>query len=108
MSARRRIAAVTGTRADYGHLKWLLHDLHAHPGIELQVVAAAAHLSPHHGSTLGEIKADGLPVAAEVDMLLAGDSPVAVAKSMGLGLMGFADSFARLRPDLLVLLGDRY
>lgn len=107
MSARR-IAVVSGTRADYGHLKWLMHDLAAMPGVELQVVAAAAHLSSHHGMTVHELEADGLAIAARVEMLLAGDSPVAVAKSMGLGVMGFAEAFERLRPDLLVLLGDRY
>lgn len=105
---RRRIAVVTGTRADYGHMKWMLSDLAANPAVNLMVVAAAAHLSPHHGDTLREIEADGLLVAARVDMLLAGDSPIAVAKSMGLGVIGFAEAFATLKPDLVVLLGDRY
>lgn len=105
---RRRICVVTGTRAEYGHMKWLLQELHTDPAVELQVVAAAAHLSSHHGHTIDEIMADGLTVAARVEMLLAGDSPVAMAKSMGLGVIGFADAFTALRPDLLVLIGDRY
>lgn len=105
---RRRICVVTGTRAEYGHMKWLLRDLNADPAIELQVVAAAAHLSGHHGHTIDEIIADGLPVAAQVDMLLAGDSPVAMAKSLGLGVIGFTDALARLTPDVVLLAGDRY
>lgn len=108
MTDRRKIAVVTGTRADYGHLKWLLQDLAGDPGVELQLVVTGSHLSASHGMTVQEIEADGLRPVALVDMLLAGDSPVAVAKSLGLGTMGFAEAFDRLRPDLVVLLGDRY
>lgn len=108
MTARRRICVVSGTRADYGHLKWIMHDLAQDDRVELQVLVTGTHLSPHHGQTVTEIEGDGFAIAARVDMLLAGDSPVAVAKSMGLGVMGFAEAFQSLHPELIVLLGDRY
>ncbi len=104
----RRICIVTGTRADYGLLYWLIHDLEKDPAAEVQLVVCAMHLSPEFGLTVREIEKDAFEIAARVEMLLSSDSPVGIAKSMGLGTIGFAEAFERLRPDLLVLLGDRF
>lgn len=103
----RRIAIVTGSRAEYGHMRWLARDMRDDPAIDVCVVAASAHLSPWHGETVAEIEADGVEVL-RVDSLLAGDTPVAVSKSMALALMGFAEAFERWRPDVVVILGDRF
>lgn len=105
--SRRRIAIVTGSRAEYGHMRWLARDLHDDPDLDVCVIAASAHLSPWHGQTVSEIEADGLEVL-RVDSLLAGDTPLAAAKSMALALMGFADAFDRWKPDIVVILGDRF
>lgn len=104
----RRICVVTGTRADYGLLYWLLYELRASPDIDLQLIVTGMHLSPEFGNTWRVIEADGFSITAKVEMLLSGDSPIAVAKSIGLATIGFADQFDRLQPQILVLLGDRY
>jgi UDP-N-acetylglucosamine 2-epimerase (non-hydrolysing)/GDP/UDP-N,N'-diacetylbacillosamine 2-epimerase (hydrolysing) len=105
---RRRICVVTGSRADYGLLYWLMKDIDADPDCELLVAATGAHLSPAHGMTSRAIEDDGFRIDAKVDILLGVDSPEATAKSMGRGVMGFADEISRLAPDWIVLLGDRY
>jgi len=99
---------VTGSRAEYGQLHWLLRALQEDPRVDLQIVASAMHLSPEFGLTYREIERDGFAIAAKVSMLLSDDSPVGIAKSTGLGVIGFADAFDRLRPDIVVLLGDRF
>ena len=106
--AERRVCVVTGTRADYGMLRPLLQAVAGAPGLRLQLVATGTHLSPAFGHTLEEIRADGLEPDAEVPCLLAGDDALAVAQSAGLALLGLAGALARLRPDVVVLLGDRY
>lgn len=103
-----RVCVVTGTRAEYGLLRWLMEDVRDTPGLELQVLVTGAHLSPEFGLTYREIEADGFAIDAKVDMLVGGDTPVAVTKSMGVGLIGLADALDALRPDVVVLLGDRY
>lgn len=108
MAAKRRICVVTGTRAEYGLLYWLLCELRNAADVELQIVATAMHLSPEFGATVQVIERDGFRIDARVEMLLSGDSPSAIAKSTGLGVIGFGDAFAQLRPDLLVVLGDRF
>lgn len=105
---KRRICVVTGTRAEYGLLRWVMDGIARSPKLELQVVAAGMHLSPEFGLTYREIEADGFRLDAKVEMLLSSDTPVGVAKSTGVGLIGFADAFERLEPDLLFLLGDRF
>jgi UDP-hydrolysing UDP-N-acetyl-D-glucosamine 2-epimerase len=107
-SVRRRVCVFTGTRAEYGLLYWLMKEIQADERLELQVVVSGAHLSPVHGDTWRQVQADGFPISARVDMLLSSDGSNAVTKSMGLGLIGMADAFERLAPDLLVVLGDRY
>jgi len=104
----RRICAVTGTRAEYGLLYWLLHEIRQDPELHLQLVACAAHLCAEHGMTVEQIEADGFTIDARVEMLLAGDGNAAMAKSTGLGVIGFTDAFTRLRPDMVVILGDRF
>lgn len=104
----RRIAIVTGTRAEYGLLKRLIAHVHEARDTELQLIVTAAHLSPEFGTTVREIEKDGFPIAERVEMLLSSDSAVGVTKATGLGMIGFADAFARLRPDLVVVLGDRF
>lgn len=108
MTRRRRICVVTGSRADYGLLYWVMKDLDADRDVELQVMATGAHLSPEFGLTIGEIRKDGFTVDQDVETLLSSDSPVGVAKSIGLGVIGFCEAFQRLGPDIVVLLGDRF
>jgi UDP-hydrolysing UDP-N-acetyl-D-glucosamine 2-epimerase len=105
---KRKICIVTGTRAEYGVLYWLMKDIRADRSLILQLVVTGAHLAPEHGSTYRVIETDGFPIDAKIEMLLSSDTPFGIAKSMGVATLGFADAFARLRPDLLVLIGDRY
>lgn len=104
----RKICVVTGSRAEYGLLSCLMEGVRDDEVLELQVVATGMHLSPEFGLTYHVIEEDGFTIDAKVEMLLSSDTPVGTAKSIGLGVIGFADAFERLRPDLLVLLGDRF
>lgn len=106
--ARRKIAVVTGGRAEYGLLVWLMRCLKANPNVELQIIATGSHLSPEFGLTYQAIEADGFRLAAKVEMLLSSDSPCGITKATGLGMIGFADCFANLQPDIVVVLGDRF
>ncbi len=103
-----RIAAVTTSRADYSHLYWPLRTLHEHPNVDLHILAMASHLSPEFGLTVGEIERDGLPVAARIECLLSSDTDVGMAKSIGVATLSLADTLGALRPDLLLLIADRY
>ncbi len=105
---KRKICIVTGTRAEYGLLYWLMKEIQADDALELQIIATGAHLSPEFGLTYREIEKDGFRINATVEMLLSSDTPVGVAKSMGIALIGIADAFQRLSPDIVVVLGDRY
>lgn len=105
---KRRIAVFTGTRAEYGLLYWLMKDIQEKALLELQVIVSGMHLSPEFGETWKQIEADGFPIDAKVEMLLSSDTPVGVVKSLGLGTVGFADALDRLRPNMLVVLGDRF
>lgn len=104
----RRIGVVTVSRSDYGHLRPVLDGIRRSADLELVLFAAGMHLAPEFGSTVGEIEVDGVPIAERVPMLDPGDSPEAVAASMGRGVEGFARAFARQRLDLVVVLGDRF
>lgn len=104
----RKIAVFTATRAEYGLLYWLMKDIQASDALELQVLVSGMHLSPEFGETWKDIVADGFAIDAKVEMLLSSDTAVGVAKSMGLGALGFADALERLAPDVLVVLGDRF
>lgn len=104
----RKICVITGTRAEFGLLRGILDGLESAPEVSLQLLVTGAHLVHGHGNTREEIKAAGFAISAEVDMLLASDSPRAVGHSMGLGVIGLTAALARLEPDIVVLLGDRY
>lgn len=104
----KKIAVFTGTRAEYGLLYWLMKDIQADPELELQILATAMHFSPEHGETWKTIVQDGFEITESVEMLLSSDTASAVVKSMGVGLIGFADALNRMQPDLLIVLGDRF
>ena len=108
MAARRRICVATGSRAEYGILYWLLREVADDAALELQLVVTAMHLAPEFGLTYRQIEADGFRIDAKVDMLLSSDTAVAITKSIGVGVIGFADAFERLKPDIVVLAGDRF
>lgn len=106
--ARRKVCVVTGSRAEYGLLYFVMKGIAEDDALELQVVATGMHLSPEFGLTYRVIEEDGFKIDAKVEMLLSSDSPVGIAKSIGLGVIGFAEVLDRLRPDLLLVLGDRF
>lgn len=106
--SKRKICVVTGTRAEYGLLFWLMKEIQADPDLDLQIVATGMHLSPEFGLTYKTIEEDGFVINERVEMLLSSDTPVGITKSIGLGVIGFADVLARLNPEILVLLGDRF
>ena len=107
-TGRRRIAVLSTSRADYGHLFWVLKALQADPRIDLRVLATGAHLSPQFGHTVDRFAADGFPLESRIEALLDSSSDVGMAKTIGVALLGLADELARLRPDLLLLIADRY
>jgi len=104
----RKICVVTGTRADYGCLRWVMEGIKAAEGLELQVIATGMHLSPEFGLTYREIEKDGFVIDRKVEMLLSADTPTGISKSMGLGMMGFGEAFEQLKPDVVLVLGDRF
>jgi len=104
----KKICVVTGTRAEYGLLRWVMEGIRQSPELELQLVVTGMHLSPEFGMTVEAIEADGFEVDRKLEMLLSTDTAVGVTKSMGLGMIGFADALAQLKPDLILVLGDRY
>ncbi len=103
-----RVCVVTGSRADYSLLLQPMRTIAAHPGLTLQVAVTGMHLSERHDHTGGVVQADGFDVDARVPSLQPGDDAVSVTRSLGQGVTGFAEAFARLDPELLVVLGDRY
>jgi UDP-hydrolysing UDP-N-acetyl-D-glucosamine 2-epimerase len=103
-----KICIATGTRAEYGLLKPLMEQINQVSDWTLQVLVTGAHLSPEFGLTYRQIENDGFIIDAKVEMLLSSDTDEGIVKSMGLGMVGFADAFKILRPDLLIILGDRY
>jgi GDP/UDP-N,N'-diacetylbacillosamine 2-epimerase (hydrolysing) len=104
----RKICVITGTRAEYGLLRWVMQGIKDDPALTLQVIATGMHLSPEFGLTYREIEKDEFQIDRKVEMLTSSDTSVGIAKSMGLGLIGFADALNELRPDLIVVLGDRF
>ena len=104
----RKICIVTGTRAEYGCLRWVMEGIRQSPALELQIIATGMHLSPEFGLTYREIEHDGFTIDRKVEMLLSSDTPTGLAKSMGLGLIGFGDALQQLQPDLMLVLGDRF
>ncbi len=104
----RKLCVVSGTRADYGLLKPLMLEIAAEATLELQLIVTGMHLSPEFGLTYRQLRADGFAISASVETQLSSDTGVGTAKSLGLGVIGMADALARLEPDCLIVLGDRY
>lgn len=104
----KKVAVFTGTRAEYGLLYWLLKDIQTADDLTLQLLVSGSHLSPEFGHTVDQIKSDGFEVAENIEMLLSSDSAVGTVKSLGLGIIGYADALERQKPDILIVLGDRY
>lgn len=105
---KRKICIITGTRAEYGLLRWVMQGIKDDEELTLQIIVTGMHLSPEFGLTYREIEQDGFLIDRKVEMLTSSDTPVGIAKSMGLGLIGFADALNELRPDLIIVLGDRF
>jgi UDP-hydrolysing UDP-N-acetyl-D-glucosamine 2-epimerase len=105
---KRKIAVVTTSRADYSHLYWPLRQLSAHLDVDLRIIVMGAHLSPEFGSTVQEIEKDGFKIDARVECLLSSDTDVGMAKTIGVATLSLADIFGQMRPDLLLLIADRY
>ncbi len=104
----RKIAVLTTSRADYSHLYWPWRDLAAHPDVDLRIIVMGSHLSPEFGNTVQEIEKDGFPIDARIECLLSSDSDVGMAKTIGLATLSLADTLGQMRPDLLLLIADRY
>ena len=104
----RKICIFTGTRAEYGLLYWLMKEIEADPELELQIIASGAHCSPEFGLTYKTIEQDGFHINEKVEMLLSSDTSVGISKSTGLGIISYAEALDRLKPDIMVGLGDRF
>lgn len=104
----KKVCVVTGTRAEYGLLKPVIEKIYKSDGLELQLAVTGMHLSPEFGLTYREIEQDNYPITAKIEMLLSSDTPVGITKSMGVALLGFAEYFETYKPDIAVILGDRY
>ena len=98
----------TGTRAEFGLLRWVMQGIRDSPDLTLQIVATGMHLSPEFGMTIQEIRKDGFQPDEKIEILLSGDTPTAICKSMGLGLVSYGEAIQRLQPDIIVVLGDRF
>lgn len=104
----KTVAVVTTSRADYSHLRWVLHDLRAHDAIDSRLVVTGAHWSPEFGAAAAEIEADGFDIDERVECLLSSDTDVGMAKTIGVAVLGLTEVLARMRPDILLLIADRY
>ena len=104
----RKVCVVSSGRADYGLLYWTMREIQKAADLELQTIATGMHLSQEYGLTVNSFEQDGFPVSRRLDMLLSGDSTQAITKSLGMGVIGFADAYAQLQPDIVLLLGDRF
>lgn len=104
----KRYCVVTGSRADYGLLYPLMRRIQNATDMELQVAITGMHLAPEFGLTANQVERDGFPISARIESLVSSDTPVGIAKSVGVGVLGFADAFSHLTPDMVIVLGDRY
>lgn len=105
---QRKICVITGTRADYGLLYCLMKEIQADVDLNLKIIVTGMHLSPEFGLTYKAIEEDGFYIDEKIEMVLSSDTPIGISKSIGLGVIGFAETFSRLQPDIVVILGDRY
>ena len=104
----RKICVITGTRAEYGLLYWTMKALKSNPKIKLQIIVTGMHLSPEFGNTHKKIEEDGFEIDEKVEMLLSSDTPIGLSKSIGLGQISFGEVFSRLKPSIILVLGDRF
>ena len=105
---KRRVCVVTGTRAEYGLLSYLMKEINRHKNLELKILATGMHLSPEFGLTYKNIEEDGFKIAKKVEILTSSDTPIGISKSMGLGMISFSEALSEINPDILVVLGDRF
>jgi UDP-N-acetylglucosamine 2-epimerase (non-hydrolysing)/GDP/UDP-N,N'-diacetylbacillosamine 2-epimerase (hydrolysing) len=105
---KRTIAVITTSRADYSHLYWPLRDLSENENVDLRIIVLGSHLSPEFGNTIQEIEKDGFQIDSRVECLLSSDTDIGMAKTIGVATLGLADLFGKMRPDLLLLIADRY
>jgi UDP-hydrolysing UDP-N-acetyl-D-glucosamine 2-epimerase len=105
---KRKIAVITTSRADYSHLYWPLRDLSEHPEVDLRIIVMGSHLSPEFGNTVQEIEKDGFKIDARIECLLSSNTDVGMAKTIGMATLSLSDLFGQMRPDLLLLIADRY
>lgn len=103
----RKITVITGTRAEYGLLYPVMQAIQKHPKLDLSIIATGMHLSPEHGYTMKEIENDGFKVDVAVDMLLSNDTGASMSKSLGIGIIGITQALEQLKPDIVLVLGDR-
>jgi len=103
----RTITVITGTRAEYGLLNPVMRAIQDHPGLDLSIIATGMHLSPEHGYTVKKIENDGFKIDVAVDMLLSNDTGASMAKSLGVGIIGITQALEQLKPDIVLVLGDR-
>ena len=104
----KKIGVITGTRAEYGLLKPLMEKINQDDTLSLQLMVTGMHLSPEFGLTYKQIEQDGFSIHEKIEILLSSDTPVGINKSMGLAMISFAECYERLKPDLIIVLGDRY
>ena len=104
----RTIGVVTTSRSDYGIYRPLLEQISKDSELDLRLLVSGTHLSAQHGSTVCAIEDDGFAIAERIEMLVPSDTPQGISESTGLGVLGFAKAFGRWRPDILVVLGDRF
>lgn len=104
---KKKICVVTGTRAEYGLLYWLMKEIESDLDLELQIIATGMHLSPEFGLTYKEIEKE-FTITKKIEMLLSSDTSIGISKSMGLAQISFAECFEELTPDIVIVLGDRY
>src|SRR5688572_29203670 len=105
---KRKIAVITGTRAEYGLLYWTMKALQNDKDIDLQIVVTGMHLSPEFGLTYRQIENDGFIISKKIETILSSDTSVGIGKSMGLGMISFVEAFQEMKPDLILVLGDRF
>jgi UDP-hydrolysing UDP-N-acetyl-D-glucosamine 2-epimerase len=104
----RKICIFTGSRAEYGLLRGVIQEIQAAETLQLQILASGMHLSPEFGMTIQEIRTDGFDPDETIEILLSSDTPTAICKSMGLAMIGYGEALQRLKPDMVLLLGDRF
>jgi UDP-hydrolysing UDP-N-acetyl-D-glucosamine 2-epimerase len=108
VSSVARICVVTGSRAEYGLLYWLLKELDDDSAFDLRLIVTGMHLSPEFGNSISQIRRDGFDIDAIVESQLSSDTSTGITKSVGVGVIGFADAFRNMSPDAVIVLGDRF